>query len=474
MNSPNVGFIRGEVHLSMPKWEIVDDCVSGDQAVKLKESKYLPKPETNSDPDKNQTQYEKYLLRAVFFPVTGRTRDGLVGQVFSKPIDFDLPSSIDPLISDIDGSGNSIEQQSKRTLSTVLTKGRAGLLSDFPRVTDGEVVTKHDVDTGKYRPNVILYQPQQIINWRNVSIGGEQRLSLLILEESKIVEDDGYEFKMAPRWRDYRLTSEMQVTVTVWMKDPDNEDNYIQDEDTSFVIGGDQKPLSKIPFTFVGSTNNDSTIDDAPLYPIATLNIAHYRNSADYEQSSFICGQPTPLFTGLTDDWVGNHMKGKVMMGSTNGINLPAGATGELLQPAPNSMAKEAMDHKEDQMKAIGAKLIEPNMVERTASEVEIEATSEASILSSIAKNVSEAYETALMHCSWFMTPLDLDEITVTLNSEFQVAGLNAQERQEVMSAWQGGLITKAEAREVYRKKGIATETDEEAAISISGDGELV
>ena len=38
-----------------------------------------------------------------------------------------------------------------------------------------------------------------------------------------------------------------------------------------------------IPFEFIGSVNNDETSDKAPLYDIAEVNIAHYRNSADYE-----------------------------------------------------------------------------------------------------------------------------------------------------------------------------------------------
>ena len=48
-----------------------------------------------------------------------------------------------------------------------------------------------------------------------------------------------------------------------------------------------------IPFTFIGATNNDHTIDDAPLLPLAELNIGHFRNSADNEESSFVVGQPT-------------------------------------------------------------------------------------------------------------------------------------------------------------------------------------
>ena len=48
--------------------------------------------------------------------------------------------------------------------------------------------------------------------------------------------------------------------------------------------------------------------------------------------------------------------------------------------------------------------------------------------------------------------------------------GLSAGERQEIMVAWQGGILTWAEVREVYRRKGIATTPDDEARAAIDSD----
>lgn len=469
---PNIGFVRNEVKKQLPKWSLVDDTVEGEDAIKAKREKYLPKPETHVDTKINGKIYGKYILRAVFFPVSGRTLAGLVGQVFSKPIAVELPSSLELMEGDIDGAGTTLEQQSKQTLGSVLKKGRGGLLSDFPRIDPEKVVVKADLESGKIRPTVILYVPEQIVNWREQTTNGETKLSLLVLYENKIVEDDGFEFKTSPRWRVYHLT-DLGVTVEVWRKENDKATQtveYVIDEDPALVLGADKKPLQTIPFSFVGALNNDSVVDESPLYPLSQLNIAHYRNSADYEQSLFIVGQATPVFTGLTDDWVTKHIQGKVTLGSSTPVSLPKDATAELLQAEANSMPMEGMKHKEDQMKAIGAKLIEPGTVERTATEAEIEEISEASVLSSVAKNVSAAYESALYFCSLFIQEEDPENISVALNSEFQVTGLNATEREEVVKSWQAGLITKEEAREVYRRKGIATEDDESAFIKIAAE----
>tara|TARA_A200000159_G_C7337081_1_gene345546 strand:- start:3874 stop:5334 length:1461 start_codon:yes stop_codon:yes gene_type:complete len=476
---PNVGFIRKEVETQLPKWGIVEDSVAGEVAIKSRGDQYLPKPETNTDEIKNQTAYEKYKLRAVFFPVTGRTVEGLVGQVFSKKITTDFPSSLDILNENTDGAGTTLEQQAKSALEEVLKKGRGGLLSDFPQVPEGVAVTQADVEAGRFRPRILFYKPEQIINWRETTIGGETQLSLLVLKEEKIVKDDGFEFETSPRWRVYKLNDAdgvLSVSIEVWKleNDKNSSNEFVIDEETIFPVDSSQSPLRQIPFSFIGSVNNDSSVDPPPLFQLACLNIAHYRNSADYEQSAFLVGQATPVFSGLTDQWMKDHIKGQVTLGSSNAVGLPQGATAELLQASPNSMPMEAMKHKEDQMKAVGAKLIEPGAVQRTATEVEIEEVSEASVLSSIAKNLSSAYRSAFYYCSLFIDEVPIADITIELNSEFQISGLAAPERQEVVAAWQAGILAWEEVREIYRRKGIATLDDDEALVKIDGEDILL
>ena len=63
------------------------------------------------------------------------------------------------------------------------------------------------------------------------------------------------------------------------------------------------KVFDRIPFEFIGAENNDSTVDDAPLWPLAYLNLHHFRNSADYEDSVFLIGQAQPWMSGLTTEW---------------------------------------------------------------------------------------------------------------------------------------------------------------------------
>jgi hypothetical protein len=91
-----------------------------------------------------------------------------------------------------------------------------------------------------------------------------------------------------------------------------------------------------IPFTFVGSTNNDPKVDDEPIYDLAALNLAHYRNSASYEDTVFWCGQVQPVITGLTQAWVDDNLQG-ITVGSGSVLPLPEGSGMEFLQAQPNT-----------------------------------------------------------------------------------------------------------------------------------------
>ena len=467
---PKVDHKRKEVSDNQKSWKLISDCVAGEETIKKAKELYLPNPTAELDSEYSKKRFKAYVQRAVFYNVTGRTLDGLVGQVFSKDSESDLPGDVERYEADIDGAGTPLEQQAKATLKATVGKGHCGLLSDFPAT--GDATTKEDIETLRIRPRVILIQPEQIINWRVTAVGGETLLSLVVIEESTIVEDDGFEFKKEPRWREIRLmpvneeNTQFAAVVTLWKKlekPIDGEDFAIVEGFPVVLQDHRGQPLDRIPFEFVGAVNNEPCIDKAPLLDLANLNVAHYRNSADYEEGVFITGQDTLVLTGLQQEWVDKNFKDGVKLGSRSAIPLPKDADAKLLHTEANGIAAEAMKHKEEQMKALGAKLIEPMATKGTATEALIEESSESSVLSSAAKNVSAAYRKALFHASRFIADVDPKTIIFELNSDFAAAMASPQERAQIVAEWQGGLITYEEARTQLRKAGIATEDDKTA-----------
>jgi len=472
---PNVAFVRKDLKALLPLYQLIRDAIDGEVKIKAGKTKYLPQPNAEDESDENIQRYKAYVERAVFYNVTARTLKGFVGQVFLRDPVIEVPTLLKIVEEDANGGGVNITQSSKKAVGYVLSHGRAGLFVDYP-ATEG-VASRAQLEAGDIRPTLNLYAPWRVLNWRTTKRGAREILSLVVLSETYIQSDDGFEMKEAEQFRVLRLgkskdnvqdnidEGEDVYTVEVWRKEGGKfgiSESY-QPRDSSGAL------LKEIPFTFIGAENNDVDIDNPPLYDLASLNVAHYRNSADYEESCFIVGQPTPYFAGLTEEWVNKVMGGTVTLGSRGAVPLPEGGSAGLLQAEANTMPKEAMEHKERQMVALGAKLVEQATVQRTATEADLEATSENSTLSSSAKNVSAAYKWGLEWCAVFVGVPETG-IVFELNTEFDIANMTPQERAQVISEWQSGAITFGEMRENLRKAGVAKLDDAKAKTEIEAE----
>lgn len=475
--APNVSFIRPELSANFDKYDLIRDCLAGQEAVKKRGDKYLPRPNPEDTSDENQARYSNYLKRALFYNVVRNTNAGLVGQVFAADPVSEFPKELDPLWYDCTGTGVSMIQQAKRTLSHVLAFGRAGLLTDFPRAKeDGSAFTREEVQQGYARPTIQFYNATDIINWRYKMVGAKSVLSLIVINEEYTLRDDGFEIVTGNGKRVLRLV-EMDgkdvYTMEEWRPiDPENPDgDWSQHGETVIPTDNSGQPLSYIPFTFVGSQNNDSSVDNPPMYDLACINIAHYRNSADYEDSVYMVGQPTPYFAGLSQQWVDEVLKGEVQLGSRAAVPLPEGGSAGLIQANENSMVKEAMEIKHRQMVAIGAQLVEDKQTQRTLGEAKMEAASVSSVLSSCARNVSQAFEHCVRWaCAFYGIEPGVDEIVFALSTDFAIMKMSTEERRVLMEEWQGGGISWSEYRNALRQSGVAILDDEEAKEEIEGD----
>lgn len=462
---PKVNYTRPEFTDLKPRWDLVRDCISGDRKIKDKRTTYLPQPNASDRSAANTDRYAQYLERAVFYNVTGRTLGGLKGQVFARDPVLELPPVLEILEEDVDGGGVSLDQQARKSLAATLAYGRAGLLVDYPKTE--APVTKAQQDAGEIRPNIIYFDAWDIINWRTTTIGGKKLLSLVVLSESEVVDDDGFEMVDDDYYRVLRLYEGVYWSE-VWYWDKTQNDFVLFERIRPLDSTG--KPWKEIPFSFIGSENNDPTPDLPPLYDLAVLNIAHYRNSADYEESCFIVGQPTPVLSGLTDAWVKDVLKGEVQLGSRAAVCLPENGSASMLQAEANTMPKEAMEHKEQQMVALGAKLVEGKNVQRTATEAGLDSASETSLLATSAKNVSHAYTAALKWAARFVGANE-EEISYDLNTDFDIARLAPQDVAQVVASWQANAITFEEMRDNLKRGGIAYLPDEEAKEEMDSAG---
>ena len=244
-------------------------------------------------------------------------------------------------------------------------------------------------------------------------------LTLIVLEEPYLENSDEFSHESKMQYRVLRLKEEGYCQQIYRDNEPYTEEFYPRKSDGSV--------FDYIPVTFVGSQNNDSTIDNAPLSDIADVNMAHYKNSADYEESCFITGQPTLFIThSLTQEqWHEYNPKG-IKIGSRAGHVLGDTGSANLLQANPNNLVMEAMNAKEQQMVAIGARIITDRGGNETAEGARIRFASENSVLGDIVGNLSSAIKSCIYWIGEFMG-VDTDDCVFIINREFYDKSVDPQ-----------------------------------------------
>ena len=436
------------------KYQLIRDVIAGSNAVKEKGEIYLPFTNFYADISTQQSKkdYNNYLKRATFFNFTARTLRSLLGQVFVNEPEIVVQPALQFAIDDATGGGVSLVQLAKLVASTVIAYGRAGLFVNLPE-TVGNLSA--DQILNNYRPSIELFQPWQVINWRTKIIGGKKLLTLVVIERDYVVEDDGYNQATSKEWVVLQLDQNNDYLFQVFRKELS----------TPFVAyyptNAAGQVYKEIPFFFIGSVNNECGIDEAPLYEIADINVAHYVNSADYEQSCFVCGQPTLIIIGASTQ-KGDDLAKTYALGANSAINLPIGGDAKMLQPEHNLEPAVAMRHKEEKMIELGARLVERGGAQRTATEITITSLTENSALSMIAQNVSNGLTNSLQMLATFIGEAT-DQIIIMLNTDYSLLTSTAADVKEAVAAKAAGAITFSELRAVLRRAKMATLDDKEA-----------
>ena len=404
----------------LPVWTQTRDAVKGSRAIKEKKYEYLPVPDNQSGDERKGTQtqrYKQYLKRALFTNFTGRTKNALVGAAFRKEPVCELPDGLDYLKMDATGDGLSLSQLSKDELSNVLETGRTAFLVDYPQAPDG--LTIEQTEILQLKAAIIPYTAEQVVNWKTQSINGRRMLVMCVLSESYLKELDEFTSEVETQYRVLRLREEGYSQQLYRDDVPVSEEIFPRKADGS--------TWDIIPLAFVGAQNNDVTVDEAPLSDIADVNIAHYRNSADYEESCFLTGQPSLFIThSLSPEQFKSFNPQGIKLGSRAGHVLGETGSATLLQADPNNMVMDAMRSKESAMVMIGARIITDRAGNETAEGARIRFASENSVLGDLVNNLSKGLRQAIEWVGEFMG-VGTEEVVFQINNEFYDKSVDPQ-----------------------------------------------
>ncbi|MDX1464485.1 MAG: DUF4055 domain-containing protein [Halomonas sp.] len=443
----------------------VRDAVAGTDAVKARGKDYLPHPQeeyaalTGEAKAIADARYTAYKAAALWLGVTRRTHDGMLGAVYRKTPEIDLPGPIAYMEEDADGSGMSLVQFSRLAVSQTMMAGRHGVLVDYPEAEDG--LTREQ--TRGLRATLRHYDSASIINWRREG----ELMTLVVLQESyEATTTDEFDRDLDVQYRVLTLEDGLYVQrvfrkgVEVARSEPRT-------------AGGQR--WSVIPFMWVGAVANDETLDNPLLLDIADLNFDHYRSSANRREASRIVGQPMiHIDIGETSvqDWNELNPTG-IQVGSRRGVQTKGG-TMAMVQAQPNDMSRQDMLDAEAQMLAIGARLLTNGGQNETAEAVRARSGAETANLSSVAHNVSDAIRKCLEWALEFMG--GTGEPVFELSQEFYPQDAEPQMIMAMIQGVDRGLLADSDFFDWARKRGLIDpeRTDEDVRADAQASGGMI
>jgi hypothetical protein len=437
-------------------WELVrDTAFGGARMVKARGAVYLPMPY-----GQDATAFTAFIARANFFNITKRTFSAYRGFVFVENPRVELgrgdgAPNITALENDCTLSGRPFYDYKKDVVGDVVSLGRTGTLVDWadPALDD--------------RPYFVRYETEDVINWRYAVVNGRRELVLLVLRErtTRDSSDDEYEPERATRWRVCRLLRDAAgyfVKYEIFQKDDNGEFQRVDQKTPMRGI----EALDRIPFVFHNVDGDEAEPRVIPLEDLASTNIQHYQNSASLEQAIYLCGQPTLVLTGFRKD-------GEYVVGSSKAlVSEKETATASWLQIDANSVSaiSEAMESKERQMAALGARMLEQQSAGKKAEAfqtVQIRQSGEIATLTDVAISCSLTLSRILRWAVWWddrtvEKPDDLvDDVYVELNTDYTATKLTSDDAVKLFTVYQGSGISYEEFFYNLQRGGIIrSETD--------------
>jgi hypothetical protein len=384
---------------------------------------YLPRLVNQTD-----LEYMTYADRAAFFNATGRTLDALTGLIFAKSPQWTLPAAIDRYADDISLTDTNLREFAEQVVEQQLAVGRVGLMVDYPADAPTNISVAA-AEALNLRPFLRWYAAENITNWRTTYIRGIEVLTMVVLKELREIREDEFTSSEVDQYRVLDLTPEgYRVRVMT-------EDGALLSEIYPLQRG---QRMNYIPFIILGCNSATTEVQKPPLLDMVETNIAHYRNSADYEHGLHFTGLPTPYVAGVQLD-EGNTLS----VGSMTAWVFPdPSAKAEYLEFKGDGLEtlRNAMKDKEQRMAVLGARML---MSDTRGSEavgtMELRTAAERSFLASIARAASDSISKALnIMAEWVGAP---EECRFDLNTDYGASRMQPQMLQQMISAYQTDAI---------------------------------
>lgn len=420
---------HSEYSANSSRWQACRDAIAGEDAVHNAGERYLPKLS-----GQDSSEYSGYVKRAPFYNATARTIDGMVGMLFRKEPIITAPDAMAGMLDDMTLTDCGFNELAEIIAREVIGVGRVGVLVEYPRL-ESMPSTLAQAAAQNHRPYATIYKVESILNWKAERINNQMQIVMLALSESVTVWENEFESEQVAQIRALLLENGRYLQ-RIYRKNKLDEWEQFEDDIIPLMNGN---ALPYIPFVIFGPSHNDVNVQKPPVYDLVTLNLSHYRSTADLEHGAHFTGLPTAVVTGYSTD-----SNERLSIGSATAWVFPApDADAKYLEFTGQGLGalEKRLQVKEAGMAAIGARMLAPEKVSAEAAKtLAIRHAGEGAVLSSIGHMIEHGFERILtIMAEWAGIT---GEIECEFNEDFIDAAMTAQDVLALVQAWQAGAMS--------------------------------
>ena len=473
-------------------WEKCRDAYVGEEAIKAKSTKYLPKLN-----GQNNAEYENYKLRAQFYGATARTVEAYLGMIWRKPTSYrfyhdgeeshELNDFFKEFFKVITSDGKSFDDFAHDVAEDIIVTNRVGVLVDMPYVDPValERMSLSDYREAGIKPLLSVYSTESIINWHTAVIDNQTIPVLYVLHETitRIPENS----LVAEHVNRYRI-----LYLENYKDRKNRRYKVIVAEEPMYKTTADPKTSMEVVEVYYPTVNNEyirtipffiltdrgigfKKIHKPMISDLASVNIGHYRNSADMENELHFVSLKTVFLPGWDKKAFGNPKVGGAMA-------APEGCTPSLMEPSSDSSIREEMILKEQRMAVLGAERIsQKSRYLPSAETARITASTESSVLSNMVLHLSETLTSVVQFLVDWAKPSITEfpgklEVRVQISDDFYDDLITGADALNWVNVYQQGgislptLFYNLERREAYPKDW----TMQKEISALEGTNELI
>lgn len=380
-----------DIETMVPYWDKVSDILDGEEAIKARGKKYLPK-----FPDEEETDFDFRLTVAKFTNIYRDVVEGLATKPFQDEIGLlggeKRPQELKDFAEDVDGFGSNLTTFAALTFFNAINYGIDWIFIDYPTVQNPENVTIAEAKKKNLKPFWVHILGKNVLEVQTRMEGSKQIITYFRCQEPGFGNEPMHV-------REFVETEGGVVwTLYVKVKNDNGEDEFVVVDEGKLSINF----IPIVPF-ITGRRDGKSFKVYPPMRDAADLQITLYQNESALEYIKVLACYPMLATDGTKApvDAEGKPIKlrvgpNRVIYGVQKGNG--DGGTWQYVEPQANSLEflQKNIDKTKNDLRELGRQPLTALSTQLTTVTTSIAAGKAKSAVTAWAYALKDALENAL------------------------------------------------------------------------------